>query len=510
MFYRYIVKGECNKVKQWGLYLLILVLLASAIPALASKDTLLLIHQADAKVMDPAAQNDVVSQMACNALYDNLIYVDEKGGMYPMLAERWEVSGDVDYIFYLRKGVKFHNGQELKASDVKFSFDRALTPLGAPVKSVMQHVQEAEIIDDYTVVVRLKHPFTPFIAALYNTVGCIVNRKAVEAAGDDYGMNPVGTGPFKFVEWKKGDRYTFELFEDYWGEKPKYKRLVVRSVPEPMSRAMELESGGADIAFPLAQTDMERISANPRLNLVRAMTNGVVYMGFNTAKAPFDNVDVRRAVNLALDTEGIHKAVWRGVGRVPRSPVGPQIKYSRNDQYSAHQQNQEMARQLLEKAGVKNLRCQIWTNERKERVDSATIIQAQLAEVGIEAEIKVLEWGAYLEGLKKKEHDMYILGWAATVDPEFALTINLQTGMPLNFTSFSNPDFDALLDKGRTIPDGPERENIYKAAQDLINDQVPWVYLYIEETLAGIQKNVRGFRLLPSVVHEVREVYFVE
>lgn len=494
-------------MRHWFLFLFALALFAAPL-SVEAKETLVVIHQADAKIMDPAAQNDVVSQMACNAIYDNLVYVDDKGGMKPMLAERWEVSGDLDYVFYLRKGVRFHNGEELKADDVKFSIDRALTPLGAPVKAVMQHVEGARVIDDYTVVIHLKHPYTPFIAALYNTVGCIVNRKAVEAGGEDYGMNPVGTGPFKFESWRKGDRYTLVRFDDYWGEKPKYEKLVVRSVPEPTSRAIELESGGADISFPLAETDMKRIADNPNLELIRSMTNGVVYMGFNTSKPPFDNVNVRRAVNLALDTEGIHEAVWRGVGRVPRSPVAPNVKYSYDPQYPRHEQNLEEAKRLLKEAGVANLKCQVWTNERKERVSSATIIQAQLAEVGIEAEIKVLEWGAYLEGLKKKEHDMFILGWAATVDPEFALSINLQTGMPLNYTFFSNPELDALLDRGRAIPDGPEREALYKKAQDLINEQVPWVYLYIEETLAGRQKNVKGFRLLPSIVHEVRDTYF--
>lgn len=476
--------------------------------AAEAKDTVTIIHQADAKVMDPAAQNDVVSQMACNAIYDNLVYVDTKGGLHPMLAERWEVSGDLDYVFYLRKGVRFHNGEELKADDVKFSIDRALTPLGAPVKNVMQHIDSAKIVDDYTVVIRLKHPYTPFIAAIFNTVGCIVNRKAVEEAGDNYGMQPIGTGPFKFESWTKGDRYTLTRFDGYWGDKPKYAKLVVRSVPEPTSRAIELESGGADISFPLAQTDMKRIEENPRLDLIRSMTNGVVYMGFNTAKPPFDNVNVRRAINLALDTEGIHKAVWRGVGRVPRSPVAPNIKYSYDSRYPRHEQNIEEAKRLLKEAGVEGLKCQIWSNERKERVNSATIIQAQLADIGIDAEIKVLEWGAYLEGLKKKEHDMFILGWAATVDPEFALTINLQTGMPLNYTFFSNPELDALLEKGRQIADGAEREAVYKKAQDIVNDQVPWVYLYIEETLAGKQKNIKGFHLLPSIVHEVRGIYF--
>ena len=473
-----------------------------------AKDTLVIVTLADSKVMDPVAQSDTPSMTACNAVYDNLVYVDENGGVSPMLAESWEVRDGIEYVFHLRKGVLFHNGEEFKAADVKFSIDRALGPIGAHVNTLMQHVAGAEVIDDHTVVIRLKYPYSPFLPSLYNSAGAIVNRKAVEEAGDDYGMNPVGTGPFKFVSWQKGDRYTLERFEDYWGKKPGVKTLVVRSIPEPASRTIELESGAADIAFYLPQMDMKRIEENPELRLERVMTNGIGYLGFNTQKPPFDDVRVRQAVNAALDTEQMHKAVWRNVGQVPRSAVPPKIKYSCNDSYPEHVRDVEKARSLLKEAGIGEIKCQLWTNEWQERVDLATIIQEQLAEVGIIAEIKVLEWGAYLEGLKNKDHDMFILGWPTNVDPDLAFTNTMQTGMPMNFSFFSNAEFDELLRQGRLLSDGPEREALYKQAQDLVNEQCPWVYLYLEEAVTGTRKNVKGFLPLPSLVHEVREICF--
>lgn len=479
-----------------------------AVPALA-KDTLVVANIYDARTLDPIVQNEVATSGMCLHIYDTLIGLDQETNLVPMLAEKWERIDDVTYKFFLRQGVKFHNGEPFTAADVKYTVERAQSPAGSAIRQYSEVVDKVEVVDDYTVIMKLKSPFTPFLMSLSHTWGSIVNQKAVEAAGESYGMNPVGTGPFKFKSWNKGDRIVLERNDDYWGQKPAYKELIMRAVAESINRTIELESGAVDIAYRVPVTDIKRVEENPKLTLYRHLENSTSYMGFNCAKAPWDNPKVRQAVRLALDNVGMQKAVFRGTGRAPNAPVAPSVKYSDKD-IPYVKRNLEEAKKLLAEAGVQlPLKAEIWTNDYKPRRDLATIIQAQLKDVGIELEHKVLEWGAYLDGLQKKTHDLYILGWVASVpDAEFALSGVLKSTGGSNYSFFKDEEVDAMLDSAKALPDGPEREAMYKKIQARIHELAPWVYMYNEETFHGSQKNVKGFVPSPRGYHLLTNVTF--
>lgn len=482
----------------------------------AQRDTLVVADQYDATTFDPVRHNDYPSSRACHQVYDTLIFLNDDGTFRPGLAEKWEFVSDTAYKMYLRKGVKFHNGEELKAEDVKFSLERATTEVGAHIKTYSQDLDNVEIVDDYTVILHLKKVNFPFFASLAHSWGSIVNKKEVEAQGENYGTpagTAVGTGPFKFVSWQKSDRYTLERFDDYWDEKAKFKTLVLRSIPEPTARTVGLETGEVDIAYPMINNDISRIEENEALVLQRKPLASTTYMGFNTTKKPFDDPRVRNAFSAALDTVGIQKAVFRGVGKTPRTLIPDGIKYSIDAELPAHARDVEAAKKLFAEAGVdpKGLKLEIWTNERKERVDMATIIQAQLKELGIDAEIKVLEWGAYIQGLQKKTHDLFLLGWGLSVpDPDYAVAGLLETGAGTNYTFFSDAKLDELLSKGRAMPDGPDREKAYRDMQLYINEQCPMILLHNDESLVGVQKSVKGFISSPFDVHTFATVYFEE
>jgi peptide/nickel transport system substrate-binding protein len=495
-------------VKKLLLLLLAVMLAATFRTAALAKDTLIVADQYDAHTMDPAS-NSLPTARACYVLYDTLVFIRDGGSAVPGLAESWEFLSDTAFKFNLRKGVKFHNGDEMKASDVRYSITRATTNVGAEIRTYSQNVKDVEVLDDYTDILHLKEPDYSFFSTLGHNWAAVISEKATEAAGENYAMNPVGTGPFKFVSWQKGDRYVLERFDDYWGPKAKYKTLIVRSVPEPTSRTIELESGGVDIAFPIITNDIKRVEENEHLTLYRVTQNSTTFMGFNMSKPPFNDVRVRKAILAALDTEEIQAAVWRGVGKTPRSILPDAVKYSIQSEAPSHKRDVELAKKLLEEAGVKDLKFDIWTNERKERVDMATIIQAQLAEIGITTEIKVLEWGAYLSGLLEKSHGAFILGWANTVtDPNYAIAGLLESSAGNNYTATNDPKIDELLRKGRSVMDGPEREAIYKELQLYINETVPMLFLQNDESVAGTQKNVKGFAPSPSELHSFREIYF--
>lgn len=506
-----VVRGKT--VKMFLCAMVVLGILS--VPALA-KDTLVVADQYDATTLDPIRHNDYPSSRACASVYDTLIFLNKDGSFRPGLAEKWEFVSDMAYKLYLRKGVKFHNGEEMTAEDVKFSLERATTELGAAIRTYSQDLDRVEIVDDYTVILHLKKVNYPFFASLAHSWGSIVNKRAVEEAGENYGTvssGPVGTGPFKFVSWQKGDRYTFERFDDFWGDKVKFKTLVVRSIPEPTARTVGLETGEVDIAYPVTTNEIKRIEESPTMSLQRKPLSSTTYMGFNCTKKPFDDPRVRKAFGAALDTVGTQKAVFRGVGKTPRTLIPSGIKYSIDADLPVHEQNLELAKKLFAEAGLKTegMKVQIWTNERKERVDMATIIQAQLAELGIVAEIRVLEWGAYLQGLKDKTHDLFLLGWGLSVpDPDYAVSGLLESNAGSNYTFFADKKVDEMLAKGRSLPDGAEREQVYKDMQLYINEMCPMIYLHNDESLVGVQKIVKGFESSPFDVHSFRTAYFEE
>jgi peptide/nickel transport system substrate-binding protein len=495
-----------KKVKKncfWGMALVSVFALGVCGPA-AAKDTLVIADQYDAVTMDPLGHEHPATARACNALYDTLIYRDPlSGNAAPGLAESWEFLSGRSYKFHLRKGVKFHNGEEMKAEDVRYSFMRSKADEHG------RNVENAEVLDDYTVVVRLRDVDYSFFLSLSDNWSSIVSKKAVESAGDSYGMNPSGTGPFKLVSWRKGDRYVLERFDDYWGPKPRYKTLEVRAIPEPLRRVAELESGGLDIAFPIADENVKRIEENGKLTLYRTPQSSVGYMGFNLKKKPFDDIRVRRAILAALDVEEIQANVWRGAGKAPGSLLPAPIRYSIDEEIAPHVQDVNLAKKLLAEAGVENLKLEIWTNGYKKRVDIAAIIRTQLKNIGISAEVKVLAWDVYLNQLKKNTHDLFIMGWRSSIpDPNFSAVGLLETGAGHNYTFFSDAELDDLLKKGRGTPDGEQRAEIYKKIQLRIDEQLPMICLYTSGTVIGAQKYVKGFKPEFGENYSFREVFF--
>ncbi|MDR2180208.1 MAG: ABC transporter substrate-binding protein [Synergistaceae bacterium] len=470
----------------------------------AAKEVLVVADRYDASTMDPIGHDEPATARACNALYDTLIHRDPiHNNAIPGLAESWEFLSSTEYKLRLRKGVKFHNGEEMKAEDVRYSLMR----LRADEHG--RNIEDVEILDDYTVVIRLQSVDYSFFPSLSDSWGSIVSKNAVETAGGRYDMAPVGTGPFKFVSWRKGDRYVLERFEDYWGPKPRYKTLEVRSIPEPSRRLAELESGRIDIAFPIDEESAKRIEDNERLTLYRTPQSSVGYMGFNLKKEPFSDIRVRRAIFAALDVERIHANVWSGEGKVPGSLLPASIRYSIDAEIAPHVQDVELAQSLLAEAGVKHLKLEIWTSGHKKRVDIAAIIRGQLQKIGIAAEVKVLAWDVYLNQLKKNTYDLFLMGWRYSLpDPNFSVASLLETGSEHNYTFFNDAELDELLKKGRSTPDGEQRAAIYKKIQLHINEQLPMIYLYARGSVIGAQKYVKGFKPGFGENHSFQEVYF--
>ncbi|MCT4563855.1 MAG: glutathione ABC transporter substrate-binding protein [Maledivibacter sp.] len=476
------------------------------------KDELIVGLVAEPKILDPHPVNDVPSGNALVQIYESLITQDVDMNIEPQLAESWKQIDDLTWEFKLKEGVKFHNGEELKAKDVKFSFQRAAESARIGHIVGMIDADNIEIVNDYTVRIPTKEPFSALLPSLCHTGAMILNEKAVTEAGEAYGDNPVGTGPFKFVEWKRGDSLTFERFDDYHGDKAGVKKLVMRIIPERTNRVIELETGGIDVCYDVGANDIKRLEENEDIDVYRKISFSTSYLGLNCTKDPYSDIKVRKAINYALDVDAIVDSVLKGIGTVAKGPMTPNVPGAKTDlvQYGY---DLEKAKQLLKEAGYENgFKTELWTNENKDRINMAEIIQAQLKEVGIEVEVKILEWGAMLEGLNNKDHQMFILGWGnSTGDPDTGLYAPFHSskhGKGGNRVCYTNKRVDELLDLGRKTFDTEKRNEIYDEVQQIVYDEAAWSLLYNKEVVMAVKKEVKGLKVWPNSKHRFDSVHF--
>lgn len=472
----------------------------------------------DAKSLDPVATNDVASTNVMRQIYEPLVDIDNEGKVIEGagLAEKAERIDDVTYHFELKKGVKFHNGEELKAEDVEFSMKRAQA--SANVSHIFGDIDtdSFKIIDDYTIEFKLKAPNSPFMASLAHSGGYIVNKKFVEEAGDDFGTTKVcGTGPFKFVSWTQNDRIVLERFDDYHGEKAALKGMEFLPMPEPSSRLLALEAGDVDVAQEIAPLDVKKVEENPDLVMARGLENTTQYLGMNNENEYFKDKRVRQAFAYVIDMPKIVEAVCSGVGQVATGPMGPSIKYTLAKELKPHEINVEKAKELMKEAGYeKGFTITLSTNEKKERVDMAQIIKEDLKAINVDVNIEILEWSTYLDKLTNGECELFEIGWAPAVpDPDMALWSPLNSsniGNGANFARYNNPEIDKLLEKGRELEDGDERADVYKQVQEIINDECPWIYQYNNEATIGLSKNVQNFEMTPFSYYPYYKASFGE
>ena len=433
-----------------------------------AKDTIVIAQGADAKTLDPHASNDSPSTKIRMQIFDPLLKLDGDANPQPCLAESWDRENDTSIIFHIRKGVKFHNGDEMKASDVKFSIDRALA--SPEFHEVLDGITKVEVLDDYTIRLTTEKPMAAILNNLSHDCIVVLSEKYVKENADKIGQKPMGTGPYKFVSWESGDRVVLEAFPDYWRGEAPIKNVIFRNVVEETNRTIGLETGEIDIIYDVGSMDKNKIKEDGRFNLIEAPQARVEYLGFNVKKKPYDNPKVREAISYALDQKPIIDTVYLGAAEPATSIIGPKILYS----------------------------------------IMAVIIQDQLKQIGIDVTIETLEWGAYLDGTGRGEQEMYLLGWTTvTRDPDYGiaeLTSTETQGNAGNRSFYSNPELDKLLKAGKVEMDPEKRKEIYKQAQEIIRHDIPMYMILYPTQAVATQKNIKGFKLGTMNSYEIYEV----
>ena len=477
-------------------------------------DTLYVGIAANPVSFDPTQTNDQPSAYIFFHVYETLIAVDYDMSPLPGLAERWVWDNPQNLRLFIRRGVRFHNGDELKASDVKFSLERAA--LSPHVGNLSNMIERVDIINDYEVVARLTFPFVPFISNLGHTGLSIVNERAVREMGEvEYARNPVGTGPYRFVNAVQGDRVNLTRFDNYWNasDRAKIENLTFRVIVDQSTRLISLETGEINIALNISPNDMSRVRNDPNLTLYHEPTLATNYIAFNASRPPFNDVRVRHAVQHAIDLPAMVQAVYQGALGSTNGPINNRVWSSISDELPPFEYNPARSRQLLAEAGYPNgFSTAFYTNENPQRVDTGEILQNMLREVGIQVDVRIVEWGAFLEMTGRGEADLFMLGWTnSTGDPDrgmFNMFHTSQHGAAGNRGFFSDPEIDRLLDAGRVETDLARRAAIYRDVQWLIRDASPWIFQSAGADIVGARNNVRDLRLHPRGHYKYWRVSF--
>jgi dipeptide transport system substrate-binding protein len=515
--------------------------LALGMAGAANAKTLIYCSEASPEGFDPGLYEGGNTLDVNIATYEGLIKfkVGTTGEILPALAEKWEISGDgLTYTFHLRHGVKwqttdsFTPTREFNADDVIYSFERQIK--GATYlpdttfaywgdMSMPDLVAGVAKIDDYTVAITLKQPNSPMIANLAMPFASIVSKEygdKLTAAGEAAKMNelPVGTGPFIFVNYNKDADIRFKANPDYWGTKPKVDTLVFAITTDPATRLQKLKAGECDVMPYPAPADVAAMKADPTLTTLQEKGLNVGTLMYNTQQKPFDNPDVRHALNMAMDKKAIIDAVYLGLGEVAINPIPPTMwsydKDIKDDPYDP-----VAAKALLDKAGVKNLTMTLWAmpvsrpympNGKR----AAELIQADFAKVGVTANIVSPEWPEYLKTSKPVDRDGAVLiGWTGdNGDPDNFLTPLLGCGAVggSNRAQWCNKDFDALIQKAATISDQAARAKLYEQAQVIFKKDAPWATIAHSIVTVAMAKKVTGYVVNPFGLHNFDAVDVAE
>lgn len=478
----------------------------------------------DSVGLDPSKETDGESMKVCDNIFENLVsYAKESTEVIPSLATSWTISEDgLEYVFTLRQGVKFHDGTDFNAEAVLFNFNKMFDKnhpfhnVGGTNKywdnmGMSKIIKEISKVDDFTIKFTLNFPEAPFLANLGMNFASISSPTAIQKFGEDYGKNPVGTGPFKFVEWVKDARIVIEANENYWNGRPYLDRVIFRTIPENNVRFLELKKGSIAIMDLPNPDDIPLMEKDSKIKVQKSPGLNVGYFALNCEKKPFDDVRVRKAVNYAINKKNIVEYLYGGLGVVAKNPLPPTM-WGYNDLVVDYEYNPEKAKELLAEAGVKDLTISLYAMPvprpyMPEGVKVAQAIQADLQKVGINSEIVQREWGTYLDETEHGKHDACLLGWSGdNGDPDNFLYILLDktatTPPAQNVAFYKSDELHEVLVKAKRETNQKAREELYKEACLIVKKDAPWVPIAHSLVVVPMQNFVQGF-----TIHPLNKVY---
>ena len=441
---------------------------------------------ADIRTLDPKLLSGRPDQNALRLIFDSLYHRDDNMKIVPWLATSYENPDDRTWRFRLRRGVKFHNGNDFKANDVKFSIERLLEP--ESTLDARTNVEKVVVVDDYTVDIVTKQPYAAFMTRI--VLWHMTDEEYFKQVGaSGVAAKPIGTGPYKFVEWVKDERLVMEANTDYWGVPPKIQRVILKPIPEAATRTAALETGGVDVITAVAPAYVK--SAPKGITVVSKAGTTAIYLGMNVKMKPFDDVRVRQGMNYAVDVETLIKVVLAGQGRKIDNPLLPEaFGYTATPVYSF---DLAKAKKLFTDAGYPNgFDMQIDTQPPFKEVAEA--VAGQLKAAGVRANVNIMERTALYAKYEPGGSQSFYTSWGnSESDADGTLSKQLWSKRANVYTGYSNPQVDAAIVSGATTVDPERRKAFYATALKLIVDEAPWVFLYNPMDIYALRDRVKGW-----------------
>ncbi|WP_137122496.1 ABC transporter substrate-binding protein [Segeticoccus rhizosphaerae] len=462
----------------------------------------------DLDTVDPAQQTTTTVQNVIDYGLETLTELTKDGKTTPGLATSWKVSADGKTMtLKLRKGVKFQDGTDFDAKAVKFNLDRIRDPkVKVPIGGAFQVIKNVKVVDPHTVQLDLKYPDPTLISNLGITTSAIISPASATKDGNSYTniVKPVGTGPYTFQSFSKGDKAVYQRFDGYWGKKPYYSQVVFQIIPEGNSREAALRSGEVQMIMNPPVTDLAALDKDPSINVLKAPSDRSIFIAFNNSKPPFDNAEVRRALNYAVDKKSIIKNVLFDTVDLMDSPLASSL--SGYCKVGAYAYDPAKAKQMLADAGATKLSVTLGTPTGRYLQDkqASQAIAANLRDVGVDVKVSTTDWPSYIAGFTKKDgpYDFHLLGWApgaldaATQFQMFEKAQWPPTGLATAF--YTDPKVESLIAKGNQELDDQKRNDLYCQAQKQIWHDAPWLFLWSQTLDLAYSSDVAGISYVPN------------
>ena len=441
-------------------------------------------------------------------IYQGLVSFDTEGRIIPCLADSWNISEDgTVYTFRLREGVFFHNGRALTSDDVIYSLERIRDEATGYPLSWPKNIEALTSWENGRIRIELKEPYAPFLSELADAA--IIPAEAVASLA----AKPVGTGPFRMVEWVTGQHVRLERFDDYWeAGLPYLDSVTFRIIPDPSTAIINLKAGAVH-AIPRLSPDVAwEVEASPGLKLLQGPMNVVQLMALNQAREPFTDQRIRQVINYAIDKDLLIEGAAWGFGSKLGSNMSPVMEAYYTDLSDYYPYDPVKAKTLMAAAGYPDGFTVTLSLPASYdlHVKTGEMVAAMLAEVGIRAEIELVEWGTWLERIyTKRDYDMTIVGFTGKLDPHTVLS-RYESDYARNFCNFRNREYDILIQEGLRITDVARRQEIYRRCQEILAEEAVAVYIMDPNDLVAMRENVSGWRYYPKYVDDMRYVHFTK
>jgi peptide/nickel transport system substrate-binding protein len=467
--------------------------------------------------LDPHFTGSLGAIKIHNNIYNGLLKVTYEGGkvsFVPDLAEKWTMVDEKTHVFTLRPGVKFHNGDACDAAAVKWSIERVKDPaVASPHSWMVADLAGIDIVDPLTVRVRYAKPFAFFTVAMTGATGragTIVSRSAVEKFGKDFGRNPVGTGPFRFVSWKENEMIELARNPDYFEKGlPYLDKIQIMLVKEPTSAVAAVLSGQVDGMDACPFQFMSQLRANKNLNIYGDVEGNYAFLGMNNKRGPFaDDVNLRLAVAFAIDRATIVKQGYFGDAIAAYTPISPPMTgfYDPAIAKSGRGQFFDLKRAQAYRAKAKTqgeievtyIATEAFTSNGGSGSRNAQLIIPMLAKIGIKVKLELMDRAILTKRRNSGEFDLYDEAWQADLDPDETIRPEWVTGKPWNYVGYSNPEFDKLINEASETVDRDKRKKLYYAAEDIMMQKdAPIAILAHTKVYKIFNKKVEGFKYVP-------------